>query len=71
LRRISDARGGNQSNLSAQVLKEYEIPFPPVEIQKQVVTEFEREQATLAGLEELKAKYAAKIAARLAAVWGK
>lgn len=70
LRRISDARGGNQSNLSAKVLKEYEIPFPPIEIQKQVVAEFEREQETLAGLAELSAKYAAKIAARLAAVWG-
>ena len=34
------------------------------------VAELHREQATLAGLEELKAKYAAKTAARLAAVWG-
>ena len=48
-----------------------EILVPPVEEQETIVRNIEREQATLAGLEELKAKYAAKIAARLAAVWGK
>ncbi|MDB6026780.1 MAG: methylase [Verrucomicrobiales bacterium] len=70
LRRISDARGGNQSNLSAQLLKEYVIPLPPIKTQKIIVAEHEREQATLAGAEELRSKYAAKIATRLAAVWG-
>jgi type I restriction enzyme M protein len=47
-----------------------EILLPPVEEQKTIFRNIEREQATLAGLAELRAKYAAKIAARLAGVWG-
>ena len=70
LRRISEARGGNQSNLSGQLLKEYVIPLPPIETQRAIVAELTREQSTLAGVAELKAKHEARIRARLAAVWG-
>jgi type I restriction enzyme S subunit len=46
------------------------IPVPPIETQRAIVAELTREQATLAGVAELKAKHEARIRARLAAVWG-
>ena len=48
LRRISDARGGNQSNLSGQLLKQYSIPLPPLATQQQIVSEIEAEQRLVA-----------------------
>jgi type I restriction enzyme M protein len=70
LRKISDARGGNQSNLSAQVLKEYSIPLPPLETQQAIVAEIEAEQTLVAANRELIARFEKKIQATLARVWG-
>ena len=53
LRKVSDARGGNQSNLSAQVLKEYSIPLPPLAKQRAIVAEIEAEQTLVAANREL------------------
>jgi type I restriction enzyme M protein len=70
LRKISDARGGNQSNLSAQVLKEYSISLPPLATQQAIVAEIEAEQALVAANRELIARFEKKIQATLARVWG-
>jgi restriction endonuclease S subunit len=63
-------RGGTVHSLQNGYLRSLPFPVPPLPAQKEIITKLQREQATLAGLEELKAKYAAKIAARLATVWG-
>jgi type I restriction enzyme M protein len=70
LRSISDARGGNQSNLSAQVLKQYSIPLPPLATQQAIVAEIEAEQALVAANRELIARFEKKIQATLARIWG-
>ena len=70
LRQISDARGGNQSNLSAQVLKEYSIPLPPLATQQTIVAEIEAEQALVAANRELITRFEQKIQASLARIWG-
>ncbi len=70
LRRISEARGGNQSNLSAQVLKEYAISLPPLATQQTIVAEIEAEQALVNANRELIARMEKKIQTTLARVWG-
>jgi type I restriction enzyme M protein len=70
LRRISEARGGNQSNLSAQVLKEYSIPVPPIEIQKAIVAEIQAEQALVNANRELIERFEKKIQTVLNRIWG-
>jgi type I restriction enzyme M protein len=70
LRAISEARGGNQSNLSAQVLKEYSIPLPPLATQQEIVAEIEAEQALVVANHELITRFEKKIQAALARIWG-
>jgi restriction endonuclease S subunit len=70
LRTISDARGGNQSNLSAQVLKQYTIPLPPLATQQAIVAEIEAEQALVNANRELVGRFEKKIQATLARIWG-
>ena len=70
LRQISDARGGNQSNLSAQVLKEYSIPLPPLATQQAIVSEIETEQALVATNAQLIDCFEKKIQVTIARVWG-
>lgn len=69
LRKISEARGGNQSNLSAQVLKDYTISLPPLVEQKKIVAEIEAEQQLVQGNRQLIERIEQKIAATLARVW--
>ena len=59
-----------QQRVTKSFIHNYQIAVPDLDTQRKLVAELQREQATLAGLRELRAKYAAKIAARLAAVWG-
>jgi restriction endonuclease S subunit len=70
LRKVSDARGGNQSNLSAQVLKEYLIPLPPLTEQQAIVAEIEAEQALVNANRELITRFEAKIQTTLSRIWG-
>lgn len=69
LRRISDARGGNQSNLSAQLLKQYTIPLPPVATQKALVAEIEAEEAIITANRRLITNFENKIQAILSPIW--
>ncbi len=59
-----------QQRLTKSFIHNYQIAVPDLTTQRKLVADLQREQATLAGLEEMKAKYAAKIAARLAVLWG-
>ena len=70
LRKISDARGGNQSNLSAQILKDYSIPLPPLAKQKAIVEELDGERELVAASRELVSRFENKIQMTLARVWG-
>ncbi|MCX6365959.1 MAG: N-6 DNA methylase [Armatimonadetes bacterium] len=70
LRRISEDRGGNQSNLSAQVLKKYQIPVPDLATQQAIVAEIEAEQRLVDGNKELIRRFEEKIKATINRVWG-
>lgn len=67
---IAGVEGAQLPRVNFDHMAGLEIPIPPVEEQEAIVSSIDREQMTLSGLHELKAKYAAKIAARLASVWG-
>jgi type I restriction-modification system DNA methylase subunit/restriction endonuclease S subunit len=62
--------GATIKHLPREAFVRLPIPVPPIETQHAIVAELTREQATLAGVAELKAKYEACIRAHLAAVWG-
>ena len=64
------ATGAGQPQFNANAICKIEVPIPPLETQRTIIAEISREQATLAGVAELKAKHEARIRARLAAVWG-
>jgi type I restriction enzyme M protein len=70
LRELSEARGGNQSNLSGAVLKQYAIPLPPHAAQREIVAEIEGEQRLVEGNRQLIERMEKKIAATLARIWG-
>jgi len=71
LRAISDARGGNQSNLNAQLIREFKIALPDLATQRAIVAEIEAEQALVAANRELITRMQAKIRAVMDRVWGK
>jgi type I restriction enzyme M protein len=51
-------------------LKEYEIPLPPLEVQKEIVAEIEGYQKVIDGNRELIARFEKKIQATLDRIWG-
>jgi len=59
-----------QAGISAQTLRQFSIPMPPLEMQQRVATEIEAEQALVAANRELITRFAEKIQATLARVWG-
>jgi type I restriction enzyme M protein len=62
--------GGGQPNISQQIIKDFEIPLPPLEIQEQIVAEIEGYQKEI---EELKAQIKQKeqkIKIKIGKVWG-
>lgn len=67
----SDARGGNQSNLNAQLIRELKIALPDLATQRAIVAEIEAEQALVAANRELITRMEAKIRAVMDRVWGK
>jgi len=70
LRKISDSRGGNQSNLNAKLIKELKIAVPPIDAQKQIVAEIENEEKLVNANKELIQIFEQKIKDRIAKVWG-
>lgn len=72
LRELSDARGGNQSNLNGEILNGFEVPLIPLPEQQRIVTNLERQlaaieqmrtaaQAQLADIEALPARLLAQV----------
>jgi type I restriction enzyme M protein len=64
------AGGGAQPNISQKIIREFEIPLPPLATQQAIVAEIEAEQALVAANRELIARFEKKIQATLARVWG-
>ncbi|MFD2245573.1 restriction endonuclease subunit S [Pontibacter ruber] len=70
LRLISDARGGNQSNLNAQLIRELKIFIPTIDVQNQIVVKLEKEQELVNANKQLVQIFEQKIKNRIAKVWG-
>ena len=70
LRAISDARGGNQSNLNAQLIRDTQIPLPDLDAQRTIVAEIEAEQALVNANQQLIARFEAKVKTVINRVWG-
>jgi type I restriction enzyme M protein len=70
LRRISDARGGNQSNLNAKLIKELRINVPELELQLEIVKRIKKEQELVDANKQLIEIFEQKIKDRIAKVWG-
>ena len=64
------ATGVAQKTVSLNSLRNFQIPLPPLETQKQIVAEIEAEQALIAANRELIERFEKKIQATLARVWG-
>lgn len=69
LRKISEARGGNQSNLNASLIRGTKIPLPAPEIQRRIAEEISTEQSLINANKELIARFEAKIKATIERVW--
>lgn len=70
LRKISDARGGNQSNLNGKLIKELKIVVPDLETQRQIVAQIEKEQELVNANKQLIEIFEQKIKDRITKVWG-
>jgi restriction endonuclease S subunit len=53
--------GGAQPNISQQIIKNFEIPLPPINVQKQIVEEFITEQEISSANQKLVELYEQKI----------
>ncbi|MGB5033707.1 MAG: N-6 DNA methylase, partial [Saprospiraceae bacterium] len=49
--------GGGQPNISQQIIKDFEIPLPPIEIQQQIVAEIEGYQKVIDGAKQVVKNY--------------
>ena len=72
MRRQGDdaATGVAQKTVSLSSIRSFQIPLPPLAIQKAIVAEIEAEQALVASTRELITRFEKKIQAVLAKVWG-
>ena len=70
LRAISEARGGNQSNLNAQLIRDVKITLPDLLTQRAIVAEIEAEQGLVNANRELIRRIEAKVKATIDRVWG-
>jgi type I restriction enzyme M protein len=62
--------GVRQSNISNKGIEAIEIPFPAIDIQRQIVTQIENEQILVNSNKELIEIFKQKIKDRIAKVWG-
>jgi len=70
LRAMSESRGGNQSNLNAQLIREVKFSLPDLSTQRAIVTEIEAEQALVSSNRELIHRMEVKVKAAIDRVWG-
>jgi len=64
------SRAIGQANINASSLASYEIPLPPIEIQRQIVAEIEAERALVESNRKLVEIFEKKIQTKLAEIWG-
>jgi type I restriction enzyme M protein len=64
------AGGGAQPNISQRIIRDFQIPLPPLEVQQEIVAEIEGYQKEIARLEAAIMMQKEKIQATLARVWG-
>jgi len=64
------ARGGNQSNLNGQLIRDTKIPLPDFDTQRAIVTEIQAEQALVDANKQLIDRFEAKVKATINRVWG-
>jgi type I restriction enzyme M protein len=62
--------GGGQPNISQQIIKDFEIPLPPLEIQEQIVKEIEGYQNEINSLEHQINNKKQEIKDKINNVWG-
>jgi len=62
--------GSAQPNLSAANVAQYEIPLPPLEAQRSIVSEIEAERRLVEANRELIVRMETKLAATLERIWG-
>jgi type I restriction enzyme M protein len=62
--------GINQSNINAKILATFQIPLPPIDTQRQIVSQIEKEQALVNANKQLIEIFEQKIKDRIAKVWG-
>jgi type I restriction enzyme M protein len=64
------ATGGVVRNLNSAIVRQVQIPLPPLQIQRAIAAEIEAEQALVNANRELITRFEKKIQATLARVWG-
>ncbi|MFK5891309.1 MAG: N-6 DNA methylase [Flavobacteriaceae bacterium] len=62
--------GGGQPQFNGNVIKKIKIPIPPLETQKQIVAQIEKEQELVNSSKQLIEIFEKKIKNRIAKVWG-
>ena len=62
--------GSTFPNISSKDLADLAIPLPPVEVQKSIIDELEKERAIINANKELIARFEKKIQAVMDRVWG-
>lgn len=68
---FANSSGGvRQSNISNKGIESISIPFPPIETQRQIVAQIEKEQALVNANKQLIEIFEQKIKYRIAKVWG-
>jgi len=67
---ISLSVGGAQPNISQGIIKELEIPLPPIPIQQEIVNEIMEEQLAIEANSKLIEKTKGKIRSKIDQVWG-
>jgi restriction endonuclease S subunit len=68
---FANSSGGvRQANISNKGIERISIPFPEIEIQRQIVAQIEKEQALVNANKQLIEIFEQKIKDRIAKVWG-
>jgi len=67
---VALSTGGAQPNISQELIRNLNIPLPPLDIQCQIVAELEAERKLVEANRELITRMEGKIKAKLAEVWG-
>jgi restriction endonuclease S subunit len=62
--------GGNQSNLSANLVQQLQIPVPPIEVQRSIVEQLNKEKEKIDQISSLIGIFENKIKSRIDSIWG-